>query len=37
MGPGRLAIDELIVRRFSPELEREQSGPIDTVISDGVA
>ena len=37
MGPGCLAIDELIVRRFSPELEREQSGPIDTVISDGVA
>ena len=29
------AIDELIVRRFSPELEREQSGSIDTVLSDG--
>jgi putative oxidoreductase len=37
MGPGRLAIDELIVRRFSPELEREQSGSIDTVVSEGSA
>ena len=35
IGPGRLAIDELIVRRFSPELEREQSGSIDTVVSEG--
>ena len=37
VGPGRLAIDELIVRRFSPELEREQSGSIDTVVSEGGA
>ena len=37
MGPGLFAIDELLVRRFSPELEREQSGSIDTVVSDGVA
>ena len=37
IGPGRLAIDELIVRRFSPELEREQSGSIDTVVSEGSA
>ena len=35
VGPGLFAIDELIVRRFSPELEREQSGSIDTVLSDG--
>ena len=37
MGPGLFAIDELLVRRFSPELEREQSGSVDTVVSDGVA
>jgi putative oxidoreductase len=37
MGPGLFAIDELIVRRFSPELEREQSGSIDTVVTDGGA
>ena len=37
LGPGLFSIDELIVRRFSPELERGQSGAIDTVISDGVA
>ena len=37
MGPGLFAVDELLVRRFSPELEREQSGSIDTVVSDGVA
>lgn len=37
MGPGLFAIDELIVRRFSPELEREQSGAINTFVSDGVA
>ena len=35
MGPGRFAIDELIVRRISPELEREQSGSIDTVVTNG--
>ena len=34
-GPGLFAIDELIIRRFSPELEREQSGSIDTVVSEG--
>ena len=37
LGPGLFSIDELIVRRFSPELERGQSGAIDTVVSDGVA
>ena len=37
VGPGLFAIDELIVRRFSPELEREQSGSIDTVVSKGGA
>jgi len=37
VGPGLFAIDELIVRRFSPELEREQSGSIDTVVSEGGA
>ncbi len=37
MGPGLFAIDELIVRRFSPELEREQSGSIDTIVTDGGA
>ena len=37
MGPGLFAIDELLVRRFSPELELEQSGSVDTVVSDGVA
>ena len=35
VGPGLFAIDELIVRRFSPDLEREQSGAIDTALSDG--
>ena len=37
MGPGRFSIDELLVRRFSPELVREKSGPVETMISDGVA
>ena len=33
LGPGLFSIDELIVRRFSPELERGQSGAIDTPLS----
>ena len=37
IGPGRFSIDELLVRRFSPELVREKSGPVETMISDGVA
>ena len=37
MGPGRFSIDELLVRRFNPELVREKSGPVETMISDGVA
>ena len=37
MGPGLFASDELLVRRYRPELEHEQSGSIDTVVSDGFA